>query len=436
MMASLRASNLFSLSVRRRVSIAFAVLSILMLAAYLFFLQTNREHLTPVNVLSAEQFATVLTFSFLGALLTYRRPDNLISWIFLLMGLLRLLVYLNSAVSIGLSAGAEPVFGLLLFGFLSPWLSGFTFSLQAFLIVLFPTGRLPSARWRPVVGLMVLLGLLNLLFAAIMAGDLLDFFREATVIPDDIAGLLRGAGARAGFLPHIRIAPAVTSLLISANLVFLSSLLLLGLAAQVQRFRKGDRVHRQQVKWVLYAVALWALTIGLQFFLDIPSLEQVFQALFLFGTASVPVAITIAILRYGLFDIDIIIRRTLQYAILTGTLALVYFGAVVLLQSLFDSLTGQADSPLVTVISTLAIAGVFNPLRTHIQDFIDRRFYRRKFDSEQALARFSAAARDEVDLENISGALLGVVNETLQPEGASLWLRPVRNLLTRRRKKG
>ena len=140
------------------------------------------------------------------------------------------------------------------------------------------------------------------------------------------------------------------------------------------------------------------------------------------GMATFPVAIGIAILRYRLYDIDIIIRRTVQYAILTGLLALVYYGSVVVLQSLVENLTG-AQSPLVIVLSTLAIAALFNPLRTRIQDFIDRRYYRQKYDAEQALARFADTARDEVDLDQLTTALLKMVEETLQPNQVSLWLR-------------
>ena len=137
---------------------------------------------------------------------------------------------------------------------------------------------------------------------------------------------------------------------------------------------------------------------------------------------AIPLAIGIAILRYRLWDIDLIIRKTLQYALLTGLLALVYFGSVILLQSLVENLTGER-SPLVIVLSTLAIAALFNPLRIHVQDFIDRRFYRRKYNAEQALTQFAATTRDEVDMQKLTAALLDVVEESMKPEKTSLWLK-------------
>jgi hypothetical protein len=131
----------------------------------------------------------------------------------------------------------------------------------------------------------------------------------------------------------------------------------------------------------------------------------------------------IAILRFRLFDIDVIIRRTLQFAILTGLLALTYFGGVVIIQGILSPLTGSSNSPLVTVITTLGIAALFNPLRIRVQDFIDRRFYRKKYNAEQALAQFAATARDEVDMDKLTSALLSVVEDTMQPEKVSLWLK-------------
>jgi hypothetical protein len=189
------------------------------------------------------------------------------------------------------------------------------------------------------------------------------------------------------------------------------------------RYRRAQEVERQQIKWLLYAGALFAAVYTLAVF---PANESAFSVLanllFVASILAMPVAIAVAILRYRLYDIDIIIRRTLQYTLLTGLLALVYFGSVLLLQSLVQTLTGQSRSPIVIVISTLGLAALFNPLRKRIQDVIDRRFYRKKYDSELALVQFAVTARDEVDLEQLVGVMLGVVEKTMQPERVSLWL--------------
>jgi hypothetical protein len=147
--------------------------------------------------------------------------------------------------------------------------------------------------------------------------------------------------------------------------------------------------------------------------------------LFLAGASTIPVAVGVAILRYHLYDIDLIINRTLVYGSLTVLLALLYFGSATVTQSLFQTLTGQERLPqLVVVTSTLVIAALFNPLRRRIQSFIDRRFYRRKYDARKTLEAFSAKLRNETDLDALSGDLVGVVAETMQPAHVSLWLRP------------
>jgi hypothetical protein len=139
--------------------------------------------------------------------------------------------------------------------------------------------------------------------------------------------------------------------------------------------------------------------------------------------AGVPVAVGIAILRYRLYEIDILINRTLVYGSLTATLVAIYFGGIVVLQRLLVVLTGER-STLAVVASTLLIAALFNPLRRRIQSFIDRRFYRRKYDARKTLEVFSAKLRDETDLEALNSELVGVVRETMQPKHLALWLRP------------
>jgi hypothetical protein len=190
------------------------------------------------------------------------------------------------------------------------------------------------------------------------------------------------------------------------------------------RYRRAEREEgRQQIKWVAYAVALLTAVItavGIW-----PPLDGTVVGLVLFlgGFLSIPTAIGIAILRYRLFDIDLVINRTLVYAVLTAALALVYFSGVASLQLVLRPLTGD-ESQLAVVATTLAVAVLFNPLRRRIQDLMDRRFYRRKYDAAKTLATFGARLRDETDLGSLSDDLLGVVNETMQPEHASLWLRP------------
>jgi hypothetical protein len=195
------------------------------------------------------------------------------------------------------------------------------------------------------------------------------------------------------------------------------------------RLRQAAGVERQQLKWFAYAAALFALAIVfivIPLALDTPSwFVRAATAMFTAAGATIPVAIGIAILRYRLYDIDRIINRTLVYGSLTVLLAAVYFGGVTATQAIFQTLTGQEQLPqLAIVVSTLVIAALFNPLRRRIQSFIDRRFYRRKYDAAKTLEAFSAKLRDETDLAALNDDLVGVVRETMQPAHASLWLRP------------
>jgi hypothetical protein len=204
---------------------------------------------------------------------------------------------------------------------------------------------------------------------------------------------------------------------------------------QVYRYlRIAGPVQRQQIKWVVAGLVggLVPLVLWLLLFNASPQLRQptalsigfslVGNLLWTALLIVLPVCFTIAILRSHLWDIDILIRRTLAYGLITGFLALIYFGSVLLLQGVFQAITGRYQSPIATVISTLVIAALFNPLRRRVQDFIDRRFYRQRYDSERTLAGFAATIRDEVDLDALTGGLLRAVNETLQPEELSLWM--------------
>ena len=205
-------------------------------------------------------------------------------------------------------------------------------------------------------------------------------------------------------------------------LIGLGTFTLLCVASLFVRYRGAAVVERNQIKWLLYAAGVFAVIYIPGLFLGWEE-SYLFNLLFILAIIMIPVSIAVAILRYRLFDIDILIRKTLVYGGLTVTLALVYFGGVVLLQSLFETISGQ-QSPIAIVISTLLIAALFNPLRKRIQNAIDQRFYRRKYNAEQALADFAATARSETDLEALTAQVEGFVEKTMQPEQVNLWLKP------------
>lgn len=207
-----------------------------------------------------------------------------------------------------------------------------------------------------------------------------------------------------------------------------------GVVAQIYRYvRLSGPVQRQQTKWVVFGLAATVLVLlgrdmPLLIFPSFSASSSPYFLLFTYiyplGFLLIPLTLGIAILRYRLWDIDILINRTLVYVTLTALLALLYFGFVLALQALFKGIAGQVGaSPLVIVISTLIIAALFQPLRQRIQKIIDRRFYRRKYDAIQTLAAFNATLRNEVDLSRLSEQLVAVVEETMQPASVSLWLR-------------
>ena len=203
----------------------------------------------------------------------------------------------------------------------------------------------------------------------------------------------------------------------------------------VLRFLRSEGEEREQIKWLAFA----ALILGLGFSSYAipgtiwqgdagganPLWAKLLEDAVTLSFAGIPVAVGIAILRYRLYDIDVLINRTLVYGSLTAILIVLYFGGIVVLQGVFDILTGASEkSTLTVVVSTLVIAALFNPLRRRIQSFIDRRFYRRKYDAAKTLEAFSAKLRDETDLDALSNDLVGVVRETMQPAHVFLWLRP------------
>jgi hypothetical protein len=273
----------------------------------------------------------------------------------------------------------------------------------SFLLLLFPDGRLPSPRWRPVAWCAAL-GLIGFLAGtALEPGPLEDF--PQVINPYGVDSPTLDAVAVAGYL------------LASASMVASA-------VSLIVRMRRAGRVEHQQIKWLAYG---GAVVVGAVFVGGVISVwsGDVGIAVISLGLLGVPIFTGVAIARYRLYDIDIVINRTLVYGALTVALVAVYFGGVATLQGLFRALTGQEQQPqLAIVVSTLAIAALFDPLRRRIQSFIDRRFYRRKYNAQKTLEAFSSKLREETDLEALSGDLEGVVRETMQPAHVSLWLRP------------
>jgi hypothetical protein len=192
-----------------------------------------------------------------------------------------------------------------------------------------------------------------------------------------------------------------------------------------ERLRDAESRERQQLKWFGYGAALFVLAIFSILIANEQTNAWLMFAVIVVGLSATPVTVGIAMLRYHLYDVDVIINRTLVYGTLTAVLVVAYFGAVTVPQAVFQTYTDQRQLPqLAIVVSTLVIAALFNPLRRRIQSFIDRRFYRRKYDAARTLEAFAVRLRDETDLETINGDLIDVVRNTVQPTHASLWMQP------------
>jgi hypothetical protein len=343
-----------------------------------------------------------LGYTIIGGLIAARHPENAIGWL-LLIGFLIISAndFMDWYANMGFQAQPGSWSAANIFANLRDVIETIGIVLIFILpFLLFPNGRLLSRRWIPVLWL-VGVSIFLLFLEIFRPGPLVNF-------PD--------------WDNPLGIEQMTVFFKVSRTLyeILLLTLLFICPIQLILRYRSATIIERQQIKWFAFAasVASFSLFISLGFAPASPFLEI---GLWILINTSLLLAMAIAILRYNLWDIDLIIRRTVQYVLLTGLLALVYFGSVVVLQGLIGQFTGE-QSPAVIVISTLAIVVLFNPLRTRIQDFIDRRFYRQKYDAERALEEFAATARDEVDMDRLTDSLLGVIDETLQPEKVSIWL--------------
>src|SRR5215207_1387777 len=358
---------------------------------------------TPIYYYWLETSMVAVGYSTVGAIVASRLPESLIGWLFCAIGLMFGLSHFSAeyaaydllAPSRSLPAGEA-------FAWLTSWVWVFALGLIVYLDLLFPNGRLPGARWRWFAWFTAIVLLPAAILGALSPGLILS---STLINPLGVEGL-----------PNVS----------RAIEAFMYALIVVGASSMLARLRYAGRIERQQIEWFAYATAVaisgvilkntvypavgvkWVWWVGL-------SLTAV-------GVVSSPVAMGIAIFRYRLYQIDILINRTLVYGPLTAVLASVYLGGVVLLQYAFRALTGEGTQ-FAVVASTLIIAALFIPLRRRIQSFIDRRFYRRKYDARQTLEAFSAKLRSQTDLDALSDDLVGVVRETMQPAHVSLWLR-------------
>ena len=358
----------------------------------------------PFDLLVNPWILSVYVSAATGALIITRHPTHPIGWLFTLLGLsVTSGLVLFSLASEWSRAGAVSAAG---------WADAFANALSSAGILAlpaallrFPNGDLPSRRWRWAwrgVGVAAALGFTAALLNGGWGGDV----RQALVAsPLRAATKPWGDVVSQAFYPMMFVAMATSG------------------AAVIMRFRLSRGEKRQQMKWLALAGAylVIALIVAQVTAGSVELDEQWLIAVVASAFASIPLAVAVAILRYRLYDIDIIINRTLVYGLLSVLLVVVYVAGVFLLQQLLSPITAESD--LAIAASTLAVAALFRPARTRIQGFIDRRFYRRKYDAVRTLEAFSSQLRNEIDLETLGSALLGVVQETMQPAGMSLWLR-------------
>ncbi|MGZ3637434.1 MAG: hypothetical protein ACXVCX_06295 [Ktedonobacterales bacterium] len=357
------------------------------------------------NKLSPQAIATELSFfgfATIGALISSRRPENVIGWLFCAIGIGTAFTSIDAAYQ---EYALAVVQHQTLAGSLLDWAGNCTWNvnlgLGAFVLLLFPTGHLPSRRWR----------LIAWLLAAAIAGQVVSvaflpgrFSGETTTNPVGIESI-------AWLLQPINIV---------SNLLFVV-LAFASVISVIVRFIKAGGNERQQLKWFAYGACILVVSIAVSIiFLD----EANGNYGFAFGFAMLPIGAGIGVLRYRLYDIDVIINRTLVYGSLTLTLALIYLAAVLGTQHVLPQ--EMKGSQAAIVGSTLLVASLFQPLRHRIQTTIDLRFYRSKYDAAKTLDTFTKTLRQQVDLSDLSGHLLSVVEETMQPAHASLWLSTLR----------
>ena len=359
----------------------------------------------------------ILAFPAVGALIFWRRPEHPIGWLFCAVNLgwaINHLAAPYAKYALITNPGAVP--GGSLAAWFYFWPGPISIGLLILLFLLFPNGRLLSARWRPVAWMTIAYIVVGSVAAAFAPGPIDDTIGFKVDNPAGIGGPVGHV-----LVPLAGIVQPLSVLLLVAALISL---------ALRQRRSRGQ--ERQQLKWFTSSLILYVVLVGTDTVIFLyynlasamPGWASLFNNIAINSYVLIPIAAGIAILRHRLYDIDIVINRTLVYGTLTATLALVYLGSVATAQTVFQVLTGRERLPqLAIVASTLILAALFNPLRRRIQGLVDSRFYRRKYDAMETLAAFSVKLRDEVDLDSLKEDLIGAVRGTVQPAHVSLWLR-------------
>jgi hypothetical protein len=374
-------------------------------AGYLLFMSSGSP---PPSVLTT--LCSFLAFPAIGALIVSRRPQNTVGWIFCAIGLgTGTTAFSGGFVQHAIATGADAQLATGLVDAIGNGLWIVNLGLGSLLLYLFPNGRLPSHRWRPFFWMDA---------AALVATSLSDLLQP---------GPLEQVGDRQLVVNPLGI-PAVAPLLDAIDTIghiLLVPLVLAAIVSLIVRYRHAEGAQRQQIKWFVYGATLMALIIAVT---TAVFPEQSVGSSLGFAVAFVmlPLGAGVGVLRYRLYDIDVIINRTLVYGSLTLLLALVYFGSVIGMQQAARVVTGQqaSSNPLVIVLSTLLIAALFNPSRRRLQTAIDRRFYRSRYDAAKTLERFATSLRSEIELTELREHLLAAVDGTMRPAHVSLWLRP------------
>ncbi len=399
----------------------FGVTSLLWVVAIVtVWLTRDLKNLESLGNSGADVLVTVATavvlmmFPIAGVVIATRQPANTIGWILLAIGggwglLAGATGYADYGIR--LHPGSLPAADVAAALTLAVWAPPVGLA-GTFLLLLFPDGRLPGRRWRWVAWVGAAAMAACLVAGMFDPNELKNSLYSDTENPMGIGGL----GTVVAVLDYAVLVLAVTMVASAASLVV--------------RFRRAGPVEREQVKWLAAAAAVSASI----YFLDLcisavvsgPGPEPVWRLLFddafVLSLGLIPAAIGIAVLRYRLYEIDVIIRKTLVYAGLVGCLAVLYLVGVFSIQAAVRSVSGQSGTLAVTV-STLLVAAAFQPLRAWIQRAVDHRFYRRRYDAARTLESFSGRLREQVDIETVSGEVLDVVRQTLQPAHVSLWLR-------------